>query len=919
MKIKFNLLKNIIITFLSIFFLLLVFLILAYLYILPNLVKSDFAINKVQKIVKEQLNLDLSVTKPKLETSFNPEIEFDVEKLILSKNNEILVDLNDFEIEISFEDIFNKTIKLKELEAKKLIVKVDKIISAFPQSDKKTETKPIDLKFNLIEADIELDYFMASFLQNKTLVELFVKNSKLENRNFIFESSVDIYKNNQKLVQILTKSNDEIKFCDDKIQISNLKFLINKSRLKVNSDIYVDKITANVKSDVFYLADVFDLINSDLFIPQGSAMLLPINSPKGNVNFDINMNNLDLSGIIDVNNTGIKIKDVSNLPISVTDGKIKISKDKIDFINLIGYYGKNKSNKLKISGDIKDYYKTFDSNIVIESIITNEFFKDYLSKLINNSVLMVSKPSPTKIIYKSKNNIMDIIWFAQISKGVNFGLSDEKSALSDYDRAVLGEFQISGNKLEIKNLNYYIAANIVRGVKLQPILTLNGLMDLTGKIDRIGFVFGRELPCEFLNIFVKQKMFKKGTIKGNLAVEFVNDIPYLDADMQIKNTFIPSQRLSLREMALKTNNNLINLNAKGRFKRAKYDFKGSIKNGLEPPFTIKNLALDIDNLDVERILASFNNQKTSNTNDVENIEISSEDDIQDDNYMFDTSLVRIEDCDFTLQKGNYKDIKFGNIKAKLTLDEKGILKVNSNKFDIAEGSSSLKVICDLQKLKYYIRLGIKGIDSNLMAKTLFNLDREITGAAYGLIELSGDKTLKLNGDIKFLINDGTIGKIGLVEYLMKIASVFRNPIVMVSPATIMDIVSIPEGKFDKIEGVIKIKDNVLSMINIKSYSKTLSALIRGKFDLDRHDASLRIYTRFSTDKKSMFGVLRNLSLNSLANKVKFTSRNDANYYASELVDLPQIEVEESKTQVFLTQVEGDIEHYNFLSSLKKIK
>ena len=496
MKIKFNLLKNIIITFLSIFFLLLVFLILAYLYILPNLVKSDFAINKVQKIVKEQLNLDLSVTKPKLETSFNPEIEFDVEKLILSKNNEILVDLNDFEIEISFEDIFNKTIKLKELEAKKLIVKVDKIISAFPQSDKKTETKPIDLKFNLIEADIELDYFMASFLQNKTLVELFVKNSKLENRNFIFESSVDIYKNNQKLVQILTKSNDEIKFCDDKIQISNLKFLINKSRLKVNSDIYVDKITANVKSDVFYLADVFDLINSDLFIPQGSAMLLPINSPKGNVNFDINMNNLDLSGIIDVNNTGIKIKDVSNLPISVTDGKIKISKDKIDFINLIGYYGKNKSNKLKISGDIKDYYKTFDSNIVIESIITNEFFKDYLSKLINNSVLMVSKPSPTKIIYKSKNNIMDIIWFAQILKGVNFGLSDEKSALSDYDRAVLGEFQINGNKLEIKNLNYYIAANIVRGVKLQPILTLNGLMDLTGKIDRIGFVFGRELPCE---------------------------------------------------------------------------------------------------------------------------------------------------------------------------------------------------------------------------------------------------------------------------------------------------------------------------------------------------------------------------------------------------------------------------------------
>ena len=49
------------------------------------------------------------------------------------------------------------------------------------------------------------------------------------------------------------------------------------------------------------------------------------------------------------------------------------------------------------------------------------------------------------------------------------------------------------------------------------------------------------------------------------------------------------------------------------------------------------------------------------------------------------------------------------------------------------------------------------------------------------------------------------------------------------------------------------------------------------------------------------------------------SANDVNYYASELVDLPQIDVDEAKTQIFLTQVEGDIEHFNFLSRLKKSK
>ena len=69
----------------------------------------------------------------------------------------------------------------------------------------------------------------------------------------------------------------------------------------------------------------------------------------------------------------------------------------------------------------------------------------------------------------------------------------------------------------------------------------------------------------------------------------------------------------------------------------------------------------------------------------------------------------------------------------------------------------------------------------------------------------------------------------------------------------------------------------------------------------------------------MFGFLRKFSLNALANKVQMNTRNDANYYESELKDLPEIEVKNANSQVFLTQVEGDIEHFNFLSSLKKIK
>ncbi|MBQ8634823.1 hypothetical protein IJX73_02045 [bacterium] len=921
MKINITLVKKIFCIFSFVFVAVLFFVFAFYLLILPKIVKSEFALNYISKIVQKTLSAEIVIDKPSLKTSLKPEMEFEIEKFILEKDKNKLVELNDFEIKISFNNIFKKEIMLEKLEADKLEINLDELISILPTQAASSSTKN-DFKILFNNSDISLDEFSLKYLQNNNELDLNVSDIKLKQQDdlmfVLFDSEAKILKDNSEKVLITAKSNDEIKLVKDELAVDGLVVKVNNSIVQVNAQLNFDKIFLNFKSKKFYLDDVFKIISSDLFIPNGEVMLMPLKNPKGSVAFDINMANQDLSGSIIVNDTSIELKDVSNIPIKVTNGKIKISKDKIDFVDMFGYYGKNKANKITIKGDIKDYYKTFDSNIVIESLITNEFFKDYLAKLINNTELFVSKPSRTKILYKSKNNIMDIIWFAQIDKGVDFGVTTEKSALSDYDRAVLGEFNIKDDKIDIKNINYYIASNIVRGVKLQPILQMNALMDFSGKLDKVGFAFGREMPCEFLNVFVGEKIFKKGTIKGNLNVVFKNDIPYLDADMQINKTLIPSQRIALKHVVLNTNNKLINIDAQGRFKKASFNFNGKINNELKPPFVIKKLALDVDNLDVERILNSFNNQNVQPDNNIAQA-VSSEEDIQDDDFMFDTKLIRIEDCNFTLANGNYKDLTFGNISAKMTLDEKGILNIQSNKFDIADGISTLKVVCDLQKLKYYIRLGVKEIDSNLMAKTLFNLDKEITGAATGLIELNGDESLKLNGDIKFVVNNGTIGKIGLVEYILKIASVFRNPVVMVSPATIMDIISIPEGKFDKISGAIKIKDNVLAPIDIKSYSSSLSALIKGKFDLERHDASLRIYTRFSTDKKSMFGILRNLSLNSLANKVKMNSKNDANYYESELVQLPQIEVDESKTQVFLTQVEGDIEHYNFLSSLKRIK
>ena len=187
----------------------------------------------------------------------------------------------------------------------------------------------------------------------------------------------------------------------------------------------------------------------------------------------------------------------------------------------------------------------------------------------------------------------------------------------------------------------------------------------------------------------------------------------------------------------------------------------------------------------------------------------------DDDYTFDTGLIVVEKCVLEVIKGFYKEINFGNLIANLTLDRNGVLDIKSNHFDFAEGISSLKVNCDLKNHNYYIKLGVKDINSDLVASTLLALPREISGKAKGLIELNTDNTFKLNGKILFDISDGTIQKVGLIEYALKFAAVFRNPIAMLSPSLLFDIVNIPEGDFEKINGNLEIKDNVIQKMVIK--------------------------------------------------------------------------------------------------------
>ena len=485
--------------------------------------------------------------------------------------------------------------------------------------------------------------------------------------------------------------------------------------------------------------------------------------------------------------------------------------------------------------------------------------------------------------------------------------------LKDYKTLFKVDLSVVKNILKINTIDYYITNELKKG--MTPVLSINGNLDMADnmKLLNINLNIPRPLPSEFLNFLACQKIFKKGTISGDLSIDNTGEFPVMAGVINLDKVFVPAQRLFIKSAKIGAKGDKLGAIANGRFKRSKYDFKGYIINDLRFPIVVKNVDLTVDNVDVEKFLATNNTEQSTET------VLNSDKETTDDTPTFTKGLIIVEKCMLNLEHGKYKQLEFGNLHANLTLDKDGVLSLQSNKFDIAEGISTLRVRADLIKNKYYLRLGVKDVNSTTMADALLGLPREISGKAMGLIELNSDADLKLNGNIKFNIQNGTIEKVGYVEYILKVASLFRNPLAMITPTTFGDLVNIPNGNFDVIKGDLKLKDNVIERLMIKSSAPQLGSFIIGRYDLTTGDASLRIYTKMSNKGKGFAGFLRNISLITLANRISTSGRNDSNYYSSEIEQIPQIQADEKDAQVFLTKVDGDVVNFNFLSSLKRIK
>ena len=905
-----------------------------YLKVLPYAVSNEHVINFVEKSLNKYAGLKLDIKKPVLKTELSPVISFKVDELILqNSNNVLLLSVDNFDTTISFKEIMDKNIIIKKLGADYIFADINNLMALAPKQQEKKEQQ---------KSEWNLDFFDSLLYVKKSLFlykvepntyvslkadDIEIDNSKKDFRYVHFNITSDIRKLGKNLHINIADRNS--------VFIKNKALYIQKCMLAVNnSKIYFNGYAARKKNsyieiftDKILVSDVLELIDSNIIENNLNEPLAFFKDLKGDFNFNIKLTKKDLNGVVNLNRISCKLIPVDNIPLMLEKGKIVMTKNDIVIKDFVGYYNNKKENAIEMEGTVKDYLKSIDTNLITRAVVTNDFAKNQFSNMVGIPITLVGGSTKTRLDIKAINNKIDLVWLFGLKSGQDILIDGASLTPANYRRMLKADMHYEGTLFNIKSIDYYIAPENMpnqKKKKIQPVVKIAGNIDLSNPVPNVlnlGFEIPKPLPSEFLNVLIGQKMFKKGTIAGNM--EFVNTGKYasLNGKLTMDKVRIPSQRIYLNHGEMNTENGLLNLVADGRYRRSQYDFNGSLINEIKFPIVVKDVNLTIDDVDVERFIASANNQKSEAiTSEKFDVTPSGEAVDDDDNTpTFDIGNFIVENCVLHILKGSYKDIKFSDVKATLSLDKNSIFNMYSNRFEIAEGHSSAKINCDLKKHKYNLVLGIKDVNSDLMATTLLALPREITGKASGIIALNTDDSLKLNGSIKFMVKNGTIQKVGLVEYILKFAALFRNPLVMISPSTFSDLVNIPEGNFDLINGDLQIANNVIEKMMIKSSAPQLSSFIIGRYDLETRDATLRIYTKFSNRNKGFAGFLRNISLNSLANRIPLSSRNDSNYYAAEISQLPPIDADEKDCQIFLTKVDGDVEHNNFISSLKKIK
>lgn len=820
------------------------------------------------------------------------------------------------------------------------------------------------INFQNLDADFNLKSILnSSKIDIKGKIKDNICNTKIVSDKFNVADGIDTLQTNIPYKKDLSTINTSF-FANYKGPINNIEF----DKIYIKGKIYNNK---GSKSSIIVENSTFELNNSTFKLPQlkgtlkSSPYYLSLNISKifdknKNINADCNIQSLDLNlindknlrqfipvqiskqleninfnnGKIDINtkirnNNVIAYSNLENINLtynpkqinfSFKSGNLLLKNNTLNINKVIAQFGEM---PIFLNGKISNIQKNPNLNLYLNAKPTQDFFDQF----INNNTVYPIKLKGDLILSSKLNGTLNNLNAKSI-------LNIEENSNLYYMGATIGDIEnpvkigldstYSPNKIKINDFQY---DKIINSQNNKPFtktqLNASGILTMldNNTVGFNNFKIKTQNPTDakIFNIVFRKPFMKQGIFTSDIVLNGTSLNPKILGKFNITSIDIPFFDASIQDVNLDFKNDKIYLTSKGTVLTNEIYIDAILNNKLTPPYIADDVNIKLKNLDINKISDTIRDIEADYTRNLA-AKTSS-------NQNIDITQMIINNATIQADKIQVRNINADNFITNLKLNEKMLLDIDNFKFDIAEGS----VIGDLQHnlLTHKTNLDIHLDNANalIMSEALFDLKGQVYGSVNGDFNLvcngksQEDCFRTLSGKGKFNITDGRMPKLGSLEYLLKAGNLIKSGLTGLSINSIIDLITpLKTGNFESISGDVIIQNGTAENINIYSNGHDLNMYMTGSYNIPSSTANMQIYGSLSKNITTVFGKIKNASLNTLLNTIPgINNSNETILMQSDISKIPNVSNATDIYRIFAVEVNGNINGENYVKSFKWVK
>lgn len=839
--------------------------------VLPSIINSKTAINKLQSIIHNKTGIETTITGLNLKISPVFTVALKIDSIDAKNNN------------VSVADIKNLSLKYKLLQKRLTLISANNIyidgncLKKFKKEGKKKKRGKFDLK-KIPEVHI------LNLVYKSDEVNIQIQNADTTNDVIQIKMSVDT-----PFLKETLKLGDS-----GSLQIVENKLKANKFKITLgNSHLYLDGILFDKnKSSELYIdgekLPVSEIMPALLHFQKSKdpskKFIENFKNFKGTVNVNLKLNKDGIWGTCVANNLGANAV-WFDIPLYSKEAVFNFRGKTVDSV-AEGILGNEKFTHTLNITELGTPQKLVVGTM--SSTLTPKF----------NSVpnLTVLNSVNVNLVYKIKDRKPDVDYSIDIPVDSDLIYNSFYLGLRDSKRKIYANTLKDNNDLYLKEYKY----SYFDSGKENVILFGNGLfMKHVDKSNPDKFV-PQYLTCHtngYAPISVTGSFGEKvrgGEFKGDLKYDFKNN--------QVLGTF---DIIKARHKAFKidkahivSKDGILNITSDGFFKGEKYSAELNAKNNIYGETLIYDMKLFLDKLIFETTPDAHKKGGKGGLNSKEFSRKVKDIDLTIDNWEILINEIKRES--FVL-----KNVKLiGSLK-------KHIFDFNMEDINFADGIIRAKGIYNFAQDTSNMTFEANNINSNKVAEMTLNLKGQIEGIASAKVELNAKDMFRfLNAHCMFTVKEGFLPRLGDTEFMIK------NSKYKLSEITNIDL-SQKDLMKDDIKGSFNVNNTELKDIHITTWHELSAMLLEGDYEMEKQYADLQLFWHYSKEAPKgvrIFGIPLGMIL-----KVVFRPEHTKELYAPQLQQIPKINDTDKNSNYYRIHLKGDINNNKTTLELKEIK